>query len=254
VSPSIWISCAGPSRARPLQGVVWRVVEAQHRVSTRKLVDTLEEQELLEEIIDEVKPPAATGAAFQGLDYLLSTPFRHPPLRHGSRFGRSDARSLFYGSEAVETSLAEKSYYALLFVAGTAADLEKTEVDWTAFSVGVRGDRGMDLCAPPFDAHRAAISSPTSYAASQELGTAMRGAGVELFRFASARCPRQGRNIALFQPVFTEKTPRPPLRTWRCLLTRASCEVFDLNSARRTVLAFPRELFEVKGRLPHPAV
>ncbi|WP_299378763.1 hypothetical protein [uncultured Kiloniella sp.] len=35
---------------------VWRVVEAQHVVSTIKLVDDLEEQQLLEEIQEDVKP------------------------------------------------------------------------------------------------------------------------------------------------------------------------------------------------------
>jgi hypothetical protein len=253
VSLSIWTSCAGPSRRRPLALDVWRVVEAQHRVSTRSLVDTLEEQAILEDIIDGVKPPAPRGARFAGLNYLLYTPFRYPPLHRGSRFSRRDERSVFYAAQSVRTSLAEKAYYALLLVAGTRAVLEKAHVDWTAFQVGVDSQEAIDLTAPPFDEFRNLISSPSSYEASQALGSEMRAAGVELFRFVSARCPDRGVNVALFEPVFTTTAPAIQ-RTWRSIVTRESCEVFDLNSSSRTVLNFPRSLFEISGTLPRPAV
>ncbi len=52
MSSSIWTQCAGDSRLCSLQLDAWRVVESQHHVSTRKLVDTLDEQALLEELID----------------------------------------------------------------------------------------------------------------------------------------------------------------------------------------------------------
>lgn len=42
MSSSIWTRCAGDSELRPLRLSPWRIVEAQHQVSTRKLVDTLE--------------------------------------------------------------------------------------------------------------------------------------------------------------------------------------------------------------------
>ena len=83
MSSSIWTRCAGDSEIRPLHTSPWRVVEAQHQVSTRKLVDSTAEQVMLEEMIDGVKPPDATGGR---LHYLLFTPFRYPPLIHGSRF------------------------------------------------------------------------------------------------------------------------------------------------------------------------
>ena len=43
MSSSIWTQCAGDSRVGPLQLSPWRVVESQHHVSTRKLVDSLDE-------------------------------------------------------------------------------------------------------------------------------------------------------------------------------------------------------------------
>src|SRR5579872_1470893 len=115
MSQDIWTRCEGPSRVGPLATSAWRVVEAQHKVSTRRLVDTLAEQEILEQIVDEVKPPPPSGPEFKGLHYLLFTPFRHPPLLRGSRFGSPTERSLWYGASDVETSLAEKAYYQLLF-------------------------------------------------------------------------------------------------------------------------------------------
>ena len=50
MSSSIWTRCAGDSRLRELRLSPWRVVEAQHRISTRKLVDSADEQEVLEDL------------------------------------------------------------------------------------------------------------------------------------------------------------------------------------------------------------
>jgi len=252
VSLNIWTLCAGPSSVRPLALTVWRVVEAQHRVSTRQLVDTLEEQQILEEIIEEVKPPRPESPGFAMLHFLLMTPFRRPPLLHGSRFGRRDERSLFYSAEKVETALAEKAYYQLVFLAGTRADMPKVTCDWTAFSVEVATRRGIDLTAAPFDRYRSAISSPMSYRDSQPLGRAMRAAGVEAFTFHSARSPGGGINVALFEPVFATRKPRQQ-HTWRCEATVAACELFALASSTSRVLAFARAQFEVDGILPFPA-
>ena len=77
MSSSIWTRCAGDSELRPLRLSPWRVVESQHQVSTRKLVDSADEQALLEELIDGAKPPDLTRGR---LHYLLFTPFRYPPL------------------------------------------------------------------------------------------------------------------------------------------------------------------------------
>ena len=67
---------------RELVRVLWRGVEAQHRVATMKLVDTLEEQAELERLLEDSKPPLPRGTA--SLHYLLMTPFRYTS-RHPSR-------------------------------------------------------------------------------------------------------------------------------------------------------------------------
>ena len=51
-----WTPAALSDNTRRLSGHCWRAVEAQHVVSTMALVDTLGEQALLEELLDESKP------------------------------------------------------------------------------------------------------------------------------------------------------------------------------------------------------
>jgi len=250
MSSSIWTQCAGDSRLRPLRVDAWRVVEAQHQVSTRKLVDTAAEQSLLEDLIEGVKPPDRTGGA---LHYLLSTPFRYPPLRHGSRFGARHQPSLWYGSERVDTALAEVAYYRLVFLEGTSAALDVLTTTLTAFRARASSDRGVDLAAPPFDAHRASIVSPTHYDATQALGDAMRAAGVELFRFPSARAPN-GINVGAFSPaVFARAKPRA-FETWHCVASRALVELSKRDYFARGSITFAREQFLVDGVLPTPAI
>ena len=123
MSPSIWTQCAERFEPTRLAGPAWRAVESQHVTSTRKLVDSDDEQQLLESLIDAAKPPWPSGRRFVGLHYLLATPFRHPPLRYGSRFGTRRERGIFYCAETQATVFAEKAYYVLLFLDGTEADI-----------------------------------------------------------------------------------------------------------------------------------
>ncbi|QJR37216.1 RES family NAD+ phosphorylase [Gemmatimonas groenlandica] len=250
MSSNIWMQCAGDSELRALRLVAWRVVESQHEVSTRKLVSSAAEQELLEELIDRVKPPVTVGAR---LHYLLFTPFRYPPLRHGSRFGTRHERGIWYGSEQQRTAFAEVAYYRLLFLEGTHAELEPVTTALTSFTVRMRSIRAVDLAAPPFSDHAAEISSPVSYQSSQTLGRAMREAKVELFRFPSARDAEHGTNVGAFSPaVFHQATPQHVER-WHCTATRSSVDFTrgDLSRVRDTHL-FERAQFLVADRLPWP--
>ena len=251
MSSSIWMQCAGDSRISVLRLEPWRVVESQHQIATRKLVDSDAEQQLLEQLIDSAKPPER---APRGLHYLLFTPFRYPPLRHGSRFGSRQERGIWYGSEMQRTVFAEVAYYRLLFLEGTAADLGLLQTELTAFRASVRTQAGVDLTAPPFDEHRDRLASPDSYAESQQLGTAMRNAGVEAFRFASARDVEGGVNVGVFAPgAFGRRTPKS-LETWHCSATRNAVGLARRDYFARAQFHFPREDFLVDGRLPAPAL
>jgi hypothetical protein len=226
-------------------------VEAQHQVSTRKLVDSAEEQALLEELIDSAKPPDITRGR---LHYLLFTPFRYPPLPHGSRFGTRNERGIWYGSLELRTAFAEVSYYRLLFLEGSKAKLGTVTTPLTAFTARVRAARGVDLVVKPFDAHRRAIASPTSYSASQALGAAMRAAGVEAFRYPSARDSEGGIGFAVFVPsVFGTGKPKS-FETWYCAASRERVEITQADYFKRESFAFPRAQFLVQGVLPAPAL
>src|SRR5258708_33330890 len=92
---------APSSEARPLSGTCWRLVEAQHHVSTLKLVDSLDEQQFLEDLIEGSKPPVPPEC--RHLHYLLATPFRYgAAYPNGSSFRRPVmTEGGFYAAEAV---------------------------------------------------------------------------------------------------------------------------------------------------------
>jgi len=238
-------------KVRPLALDAWRVVESQTIVTTRKLVDSDAEQALLERLVDGVKPPMPAGEEFEDLHYLLVTPFRHPPLRWGSRFGTRAERGIWYGARDLATCFAEVAYYRLLFLEGTAADLAPITVELTSFAAAVKTSRGVDLTRPPFAEHEAELASPVSYEATHALGSALRAAGVEAILFLSARAKVRGVNVALFEPAFARRAPKK-LEPWICTVDRDKVEVSEKTFARdRTKRwTFPRADFEIGGKLP----
>jgi len=251
MSPSIWTQCAGRFEPTRLAGPAWRAVESQHVTSTRKLVDSDHEQQLLEGLIDTAKPPWPLGRRFEGLHYLLATPFRHPPLRYGSRFGTRRERGIFYCAETQRKVLAEKAYYVLLFLEGTEADITPLTRPLTLFQVRISTKKGADLAAAPFDRFIDDISSPMTYRASQPLGAALREAGLAAFRFQSARDPAKGVNLGLFEPVFTTKKPLNA-EQWICTASRERVELKPGPAVMRSRTSFERQAFEVDGVFPAP--
>jgi hypothetical protein len=241
-----------PLRVRPraLELEAHRVVESQHVVATRKLVDSDEEQRLLEELIDKVKPPVPDGPEFRGLHYLLFTSFRHPPLRWGSRFGTVVERGIWYGAKDQATCFAEVAYYRLLFLDASSADLAPVTVELTAFVAMIRAKRALDLTRAPFAAHEDALASKTSYSACHALGREMRAADIDLFLFRSARAKKKGTNVGMFSPAFSRKTPKQ-YEAWICTVDRDKVELAQKSLAHREPkrLSFPRTDFEVDGRL-----
>jgi RES domain len=252
VSSSLWDDLDGPSRVRRFAFDAWRVVEAQHVISTRKLVDSDEEQRLLEDMLDASKPPVPAPA--RRLHYLLSTSFRYPPLRNGSRFGTRFERGIWYGAMLERTVFAEAAYYRLVFLEGTRAAIARLALDLTAFRASIKTGRGIDLSCPPFAAHAGRISSKTSYLVSQRLGRDMRRDGVAAFRFVSARDGARGLNVGVLDPG-AFKSPRPHrLENWHVVATRDAVEISRRDFFRRQSFRFPRSDFLVRGLLPAPAV
>lgn len=251
MSSTIWTQCAGNSEAGPLDVTAWRAVEAQHQVATRKLVDSLEEQALLESILEDHKPPAATDRT---LHYLLHTPFRYPPLRHGSRFGTRAERGIWYGARSVRTTFAEVAYYRLVFIHGTSADLGVLELQLSAYQAKISTTLGIDLGSAAFAEYHSAIASPVSYVESQALGHAMRKAGVCTLLYPSARDPRGGVCVAVLDACAFAR-PRPQRsQTWDCFATKEAVEFRRREYTKVSVVSFELSMFLVDGKLPQPAL
>lgn len=247
---AIWQVCQGERHMQPLQCRAWRVVESQEVIATLTLVDTLEEQDLLEQLIASTKPARPQ----QDRHYLLTTPFRYPPLKHGSRFGMRHQPSLFYAATSVATALAETAYYRLVFLQGMArpfADALNTE--HTLFYINVQCQRGIALQSEPFDSHRDVLMAPDDYAATQVLGSAMRSAGVEGFQYRSARDVAGGINVALFVPEAIRSNAPQASTRWLCQ-TDTNGVAFRSVDDREPLQRFARAQFLVDGVLPAPAL
>lgn len=231
----------------PYAGTGWRLVEAQHLVSTLQLVDTLAEQALLETVLEESKPRVPSECA--GLDYLLVTPFRYgAAYPHGSRFRRAGRTlGVFYCAERIETALAEIAFYRLLFFAESPATPHPANAtDYTGFSVALRTERALDLT-------HAAISGagrwtdPVDYSDCQAVADDARSEGVDIIRYGSVRDPRREANLAVLA-CSAFAAPEPTGRqTWKLRIARnrvqAVCE-FPRNS-----LEFSRQDFAEDPRL-----
>jgi hypothetical protein len=243
---------ADPDLHNTLQGTLFRVVESQEQIATTALVDDLNEQALLEDMLEATKPPRLTGT--ESLHYLLATPFRYPPLRHGSRFGVIHEPSLFYGSHQVTTALTETAYYRFVFWQGIALPPPSGRLvtQHTAFSARYRTTHGLRLQSPPFDVFESELRDPRSYSATQPLGTAMRTAGVQAFEFLCARTRRRTLNAALFKPrALVSRKPLDP----HPLVGETRAEQVSFRASSGSMFQnFPLSAFLVDGLLPLPGV
>lgn len=209
----MWTSTALASEHRAYAGRVWRVVEAQHRISTNRLATSLGEQHLLEELAEDVKPQVPESA--RHLDFLLASPFRYGH-RQASRFRRANERpGIFYASEAESTAIAETAYWRLRFFARSPGFIPPTTTsEHSSFSVGIGSVRAIDLTVPPFAADEASWIDPDDYTACQDIAAAAREAATQVIRTISARDARRDCNIVVLDPAaFTERRPRRG-KTW----------------------------------------
>lgn len=190
-------------------------MEAQHRVSTLKLVDTLAEQALLEVLLERSKPPVPPEC--RHLHYLLSTPFRYgAAYPQGSRFRRAGfTPGVFDASRTAATAIAEMAFHRLLFFADSpGTPWPASAGEYTAFTARFRTVAGLDLSGAPFDVERDVWVHPSDYRGTQELADAARTAQIEVLRYPSARDAR-GTNIAILTcRAFASRQPRTR-QTWR---------------------------------------
>lgn len=247
MSSPTWTPAALRSELRPYERRLWRVVEGQHLVSTRKLVDTNAEQQMLEDLIEATKP--AVPEDCRGLDYLLSTPFRYRPGYRGSRFRRAGGtQGVFYAAEQPAAAVAEMAFYRLLFFAELpATPWPANPSDYTGFSVAVRTGSALDLTKPPLDAGRSAWRDPVDYGPCQALAEAARAAGADLIRYASVRDPEARASAAVLAcAAFAEFYPLD-YQTWR--IGVGAQGAYALCDVPRERLEFDRHAFAADPRI-----
>lgn len=210
-----WTPAALGSELRPWQGALWRAVEAQHRVATARLVDTLQEQALLEDLLEGSKP-APPGPPRH---YLLTTPFRYPPPHPGgSRFRGATDAGVFYGAEERRTACAELGYWRWRFLLDSPKLPRLEPLPQTLFQVRIEC-RAVDLTAPPLSRDAALWRHPSDYSACQQLALGARAAGAGAIRYASVRDPESGACGAVLSPASFAGEPANE-QSWILAVTR----------------------------------
>jgi hypothetical protein len=247
---TFWRRVIARAEPRTVMGTLKRIVENQEQKVTLGLTDNLAEHDVLESLLESSKPSPGDHASLARFDYLLRTPWRYPPLKWGSRFGRRFEPSLFYGSLGLRALFAEAAYYRLVFLEGMEAPFRDRVISqFTVFEASFRTDRGFDLSLPPFRRHEAVLRHKANYTPCQELGGVLREKRIEAILYLSARAPGEALNVALFAPAaLRSRRHRNPHHGIAETRTDGVSFRFDTE-----VIEYPRSAFLVGGRLPVPA-
>jgi hypothetical protein len=223
------------------------VVEAQHVNSTMKLVDTPDEQKVLEDLVEVSKPLVPPEC--RHLDYLLFTPFRYAPYPKGSRFRRAGRTAgVFYASEEETTAIAETAFYRLLFFLespGTPWPVNPAE--FTAFEASYAVDELLDLTRPPLSRDRKRWEHLTDYESCQALAETARKGGAQAIAYRSVRDPEGRRNLALLTCAAFSKSEPTARRSWHFHLGAAGVQA--KREMPREALHFDREAFAADPRI-----
>jgi RES domain. len=205
------------SNLQPFRGDIWRAVEAQHKVSTMRLVDNdLADQTLLENILESAKPPLPEAA--RSLHWLLATPFRYRPWPPGSRFRAPEDTGVYYGALERRTACAEVGFWRWRFVQDSDG-LKTLEAHPMSLFAALIDTRAIDLRQPPFDAQRAAWTHPADYSATQAFAREARDQEAGAILYESVRDPEHGGCAAVLAPEAFEPGQSPVPETWYLTVT-----------------------------------
>jgi hypothetical protein len=163
-----------------------------------RLVDTLDEQADLERLLESSKPALPAGS--EGLHWLLTTPFRYPPLPSGSRFRAANQPGVFYGADERRTACAELGYWRWRFLTDSPSLGAMDGLPQTLFRASCQG-LAIDLRAAPFDRDVARWNDPVDYGPCQAFAATVRSTAVELIRYASVRDPLHAGCAAVLTPA-----------------------------------------------------
>lgn len=236
---------------QPLGGELYRFAEDQERSVTRPLVGSLEEHEVLEEILEGTKPPYPANT--EDYHYLLKTPFRYPPLPYGSRFGRKHERGILYASETYAALQMEVAYYRFSFYHDMEQPPAYIKTQHVLFAFDYHAFAGLNLAGLDDDDMQHRLRHPSDYSLTQAIGSWAREQEIQALRYWSARAATPESNVAILDPLAIAGPPRPTFN----FTVYVSEELVSLTTGSHMQSEFDRDIpldaLLVNGQLPRPA-
>lgn len=181
------------------------------------LVETLGEQQTLERILDDAKPPIPVDG--RKLHWLLFTPFRYPPPPGGSRFRGPNDSGVFYGADEIRTACAELGYWRWRHLRESPTMSSMPVKPQTVFRAQIAAST-VDLRRPPFDVALAQWTDGDDYTTCQAFARTAREGGVGALRYASVRDPQHAGCGAVLAPGAFARTGPLEQQTWMLSVSR----------------------------------
>ncbi|TAK91585.1 MAG: RES domain-containing protein [Burkholderiaceae bacterium] len=205
-----WFPLSMAQRAATL----WRGVEAQHLLATMRLVDNLDEQQLLESLLETSKPNLPSAG--RDKHYLLSAPFRYSSS-HASRFRRQSAPGIWLGAEDLHTACSETAVWRWRFMMDSDGLKEQAlHVQMTFFQANVTG-KSIDLTTHPWSSAEE-LWTNRNYASSHAMAEEGRQQGLQWIRYRST-LGTKGMCAAVFTPQALSLRSNFVQQTWACKFT-----------------------------------
>ena len=197
----------------------------------------------MEDLVDATNPSVPSEC--QGLDDLLSRPFRSAPYPKGSRFRRAGfTPGVYYAAEQPRTAAAEMAFYRLLFFA------ESPDTPWPANPLHCTGFSATVFSTAPSTSPSlpSVWRHPVNYEPCQALADATRKAGAEILRYEAMRDPEVGGLCVavLSCAAFAETRPRR-FDTWRIGVSRTG--VYAIRESLGAKIEFNRDAFASDPRV-----
>lgn len=148
------------------------------------LVDSLDEQLVLERELEQSKPVRSDQSP--RLHWLLFTPFRYPPLSGGSRFRGPGEPGVFYGADSKKTACAELGYWRWRFLMDSPGLDRLDPMPQTLFQAAVMGI-SIDLRLGMLAGRAQDWMHSDNYSATQGLARQARHERIQVIRYASVR-------------------------------------------------------------------
>ena len=198
MSKSLWDPAWIQEHVLTLTTRSFRMVETQHIAATMRLVDSADEQDLLEQMLESNKPPLPAQAL--GIHYLLAAPFRYVP-QTGSRFRGVNTPGIWYGADDRFCACAEIAYWRQRFLLDSVGLVKQQLSTKHSMYEAVVNGRAIDLQSSPWNQAQIHWQHPSDYTETQKLGQLVRDSGhVAWVRYGSVQAPGHT-CAAVFDPV-----------------------------------------------------